>query len=407
MANYDIIFFLLGLAFLASAWLPQKLIHMPLSLSMIWLGIGILICAINTNFPYVSPLKNSVLTEYLTELAILISLLGAGLKIDRKIGLHSWKDTWLLLGIAMPLCIVTMTLAAMCFINLPFPIALLLAALIAPTDPVLASDVQVGPPGEGGEHDVRFALTSEAGLNDGLAFPFVTLALIFISSAASEKSLAMWFGVDFLWRIAVGIFMGFLIGHYTAKLLLKPPKQMAIRDDFTAIALVFLAYGATQLAYGNGFLGAFIASHTFRHYKRDHHFHNILYNFSEQVERLIIPVLLLLMAIFIYQGIFIDLSWKEVLLSFFFLLFIRPVCALISLSKSKTSTPNKIIISIFGIRGVGSFYYLSYALNRIGNFNYGQQLWRITLLIVLISIIVHGMSGAIIFNNLPKSRRNK
>lgn len=406
MRHYDAILFIFGVAFLVSAWLPSKLTRTPLSLPMIWLGVGFFVSMLVTTLPDISPLKNSHLTEHLTEIVIIIALLGAGLKLDRPIGWSSWNDTWRLLGVTMPLSIVLMTIASMCLIDIPLAVALLLGALIAPTDPVLASDVQVGPPNKGDEHDVRFALTSEAGLNDGLAFPFVKLAMILTIPFVGNHHLLQWFLCDVLWRIIIGIGVGVLVGYITAKIILKPEHEMEIRDDFIAIALAFLAYGATQLVSGYGFLGVFIAAHVFRHYQHDHQYHNTLYNFSDQIERLITPLLLVLMAVFIYQGILDHLTWNEVLLALLFLLVIRPLSGLVGLIGSKTTLNHKLVISIFGIRGIGSFYYLAYAIHETDYFEkYGQQLWRITILIVIISIVFHGISASIIFQRLTPSKK--
>lgn len=406
MVNYDIIILIFGLAFLASAWLSPKLPGRPFTFSIIWLGIGFFVAVIDTRIPDVNPLKNSLLTEHLTELAIILSLLSAGLKIDRSMNWYKWNDTWRLLGITMPLCIGLMMLTSYYVTDLPLVVALLLGALIAPTDPVLASDVQVGPPGQGNEHDVRFALTSEAGMNDGLAFPFVMLAMAFTVSNLEGHYLLQWFFIDVIWKIFAGVIGGSLIGYLTAKLILKPTREMAINDDFIAIALAFLAYGGSQLIHGYGFLGVFIAAYVFRHYQHDHKFHTRLHNFSEQIEHLITPMLLVIMGIFIYQGVFTHLSIGEITVSLIFLLIIRPISGLAGLIGSKTTMYNRLIISIFGIRGIGSFYYLAYALNKTRYFEkYGQQLWRITILIVLISIVLHGISASILFQRLTSLRK--
>lgn len=407
MLNYDGIILVFGVAFLASAWLPPKLDRTPLSLPMIWLAVGILISIFDNRLPDVNPMHRSLLTEHLTELVIIISLMSAGLKLNRPISWHGWNDTWRLLGITMPLCIGMMMLTSMCLLDLPAAAALLLGALMAPTDPVLASDVQVGPPGKGYEHDARFALTSEAGLNDGLAFPFVELAILLTAAHFGFNSFGHWVLLDVFWKIGAGVGAGALVGYLTALVILRPSREMTIRDGFIAIALTFLAYGATQLVYGYGFVGVFIAGHVFRHYDHDHQFHTTLYNFAEQVERLIIPLLLVLLGIFIFQGIFNDLTWQEMLLAVIFLVIIRPIAGLVGLIGSKTDAYNKLIIAIFGIRGIGSFYYLAYAINQSHYFSrYGQQLWRIAVLIVLISIVFHGMSASMVFHRLRNKAKN-
>ncbi|BBD98845.1 cation transporter [Sphingobium amiense] len=176
----------LGVLVLMTAWLPMLLRKAPLSLPILCVAAGAALFALPPLRPFaIHPLRFPVVAERLSELVVIVSLMGAGLKIDRMIGLRSWSLTWRLLGIAMP--ITMLVVAGLAWgLGLAGPAsALLIAAVLAPTDPVLASDIQVGGPGEGKEDEARFALTSEAGLNDGLAFPFIHLAIA-LSAASSE-----------------------------------------------------------------------------------------------------------------------------------------------------------------------------------------------------------------------------
>jgi NhaP-type Na+/H+ or K+/H+ antiporter len=158
--------------------------------------------------------------------------MGAGLKLDRPLSWHGWASTWRLLGIAMPLTILGIALLGWTILGLGIAAAVLLGAALAPTDPVLASDIQVGPPQSGKEDEVRFALTSEAGLNDGAAFPFVYLAIVIaLSQVSGEPFLARWLLVDVIWRIAVGVSIGWLggkiMGYVTFRLPRKTGRAMA------------------------------------------------------------------------------------------------------------------------------------------------------------------------------------
>src|SRR3954447_21456536 len=195
---------------LVTAWLPMVLKEAPLSLPIVCVAIGAALFAI-PGVPGVAPHPQDHLpvVERLTELVVIISLMGAGLKIDRVLGWSSWIVTWRLLGLAMPLTILGLTLLAYALLGLGAATALLLAAALAPTDPVLASDIQVGRPGEGQEDEVRFSLTSEAGLNDGLAFPFVHLAVVLVAlSRTGESWFATWISIDVAWKIAAGLGIG-------------------------------------------------------------------------------------------------------------------------------------------------------------------------------------------------------
>lgn len=214
MDVYIVTLTILGIVILLTAWLPMVLRRLPLSLPIICLAIGaILAWSPFPLLPRFNPLDNREFTERLTEIVVIVALMGAGLKIDRRIGWRRWITTWRLLGIAMPLRITAIALLGSWILNLGIASALLLGASLAPTDPVLASDIQVGPPKSGEEDEVRFALTSEAGLNDGASFLFVHLAIAL--TLAAGKGLTVfehWLSVDILWRSLAGVAMGWAAG---------------------------------------------------------------------------------------------------------------------------------------------------------------------------------------------------
>src|SRR5829696_1112754 len=213
MSAYIVVLAGFGVVVLLTAWLPMVLKELPLSLPIFCVGLGALVFAF-PDLPGIvpHPSEELAIVEHLSEFVVIISLMGAGLKIDRPFGWGRWRLTWRLLGISMPLTILGLAVLGHSLLGLGLATAILLAASLAPTDPVLASDVQVGPPGSGEEDEVRFTLTSEAGLNDGLAFPFVLLAVA-ISHDPGEWSLSEWFAYAVLWKIAAGLGIGFLVGR--------------------------------------------------------------------------------------------------------------------------------------------------------------------------------------------------
>ena len=205
----------LGLLIALVAWLPLALKRLPLSLPIVCIGIGAALFSLPQLGLRPLPYDHPDVTERFTEFVVIIALMGAGLKIDRIFNVKHWSVTFLLLGVTMPISILMMMLFGQWWLGLPLSTALLLASALAPTDPVLASDVQVGPPRTGEEDEVRFSLTSEAGLNDGFAFPFVHLAII-LSTVANEPGrawVAEWFTYRVLWEVGFGVLAGWAIGR--------------------------------------------------------------------------------------------------------------------------------------------------------------------------------------------------
>src|SRR6185312_6768415 len=224
--SYILLLIGFGILVLLTAWLPMVLSEAPLSLPIFCVAIGAGISTSPFSIEVPHPGTNLLMVERLTELVLIISLTGAALKIDRKIGWRSWMITWRLLAIAMPLTIAALAVLGYIMLGLGGAAALLLAAALAPTDPVLASDVQVGPPKSGEEDDTRFALTSEAGLNDGLAFPFVMCAIALAEAGRTgEPWLLRWIGIEVVWRLALGVGVGVLLGYALGWLVFRMPNR--------------------------------------------------------------------------------------------------------------------------------------------------------------------------------------
>ena len=382
------------------AWLPLALKSLPFSLSIVCVLLGLGLFGLGWLRFDPDPRTYDTVVEKLCEAVVIISLMGAGLKIDRKIGLRSWATTWRLLGIAMPITILSVTLLGFYGLGLPVAMAVLLGASLAPTDPVLAAEVQVGKPRSGEEDEVRFALTSEAGLNDGLAFPFVHLALVIgLAAAASNgwptlSDLGGWFLVDVLWRVGAGIAVGWMVGRGLGWLTFGRgrTKLSGTRDGLVAIGATLVAYGVAEVCHGYGFLAVFVAALVLRDRERNHEYHEALHDFSEQIERLLMMLVLVLFGGAITTGLFASLTWTDVLAALAIVFLIRPVAAWISLLGSGHPARERGLISFFGIRGIGSFYYIAYGINH-GDFGSSERLWAVVALVVLVSILVHGISA--------------
>jgi NhaP-type Na+/H+ or K+/H+ antiporter len=404
MNEYRQLLLFLGLVFLSAAVLPRLLRNVLVSLPLVLIAFGALLGWLIMGRFVADPVVHGTWVERLAEMAVIISLMSAGLKLDRPIGLKRWSSTWRLLIITMPICIVVLVVGGHWLLGLPLAAAVLLGAVLAPTDPVLASDVQVGPPGEGGEDEARFALTSEAGLNDGLAFPFVNLALVIAATGLAGAGLGEWLLVDVLWKIGAGTLMGIAIGHFVSKLVFRFSGWDAISDGFVAIALTFVAYAATELVHGYGFLAVFAAAVMFRRNERNKVDHKELHDFSEQVERMLMSVLLILFGMALVHGLLDPLGWKGMVLGLFFLLVARPVAGWLGLTG--TSTPRKLraVIAFYGIRGIGTFYYLAYGLNHAELADgTAREVWAVAAWVVLLSVLLHGTTATFVMQRVDKA----
>ncbi|TGD79784.1 cation:proton antiporter [Hymenobacter wooponensis] len=402
MPHYNLALVVLGIAILGVAWLPSLLKKFPLSYPILFVGLGALVYWLPLELPSPDPVEHTGFVMHLTELCVTVALTGTGLKIDRKFSLVRWRIPLLLVLVLMIIVIAVFAAVSWRVAGMLPASALLLAAVLAPTDPVLAGDVQVGNPGEGREDNVRFALTGEAGLNDGLAFPFVHLALVLVPVVALPLAdrLLDWAWMDVLYRIAMGIAAGWLAGRSLSFLIFDLPHRVSINPEaygFVALAVTLTAYGVTELLHGYGFLAVFVAAVTLRRHERSHEYHTEMHEFTDQLERLLIVIILILFGGALVRGLLEPLTWTGVALGLFLVLVLRPFAALLTLSGSRTSWPERLAISLFGIRGIGSFFYLAYALNE-HHFTDGRELWAITGFTVLFSIVLHGTLATPVMN---------
>jgi NhaP-type Na+/H+ or K+/H+ antiporter len=393
---------LAGIALMGTFLLPSLLRNRLLSLPIIYITFGYLVFSLPFDLPLMNP-KDQVfdrqLMEYITEFIVIVSLAGTGLKMKRSPGWQSWSTGWFLLGIAMPLTIAAVGFLAWGWIGLAPASAVLLGAVLAPTDPVLAANVQVGPPKDkSAEDEVRFGLTLEAGLNDGLAFPFVYLAIALVATTNLTDTLITWAWWDFGFRIAMGSLCGYVFGRILAWIFTKFRARMAERHDteleggFFILAATLLTYSLTEIAEGYGFLAVFVAAVvSVRRERTDLDAQQESYEAIDRVEQAVLGIFLIAFGGIIATGGLADLTWPGAIFGILVLLVIRPLSGLIAFLPSKLPFVEKAAISYFGIRGVGSLYYLAYAHNS-ESFPEIDTVWSIVNFTMLVSIILHGLS---------------
>lgn len=395
---YHVLFAGLGAAIILSYWLPRYFSGREPAASALLIVTGLLAFALLPGMPAaVNPLSQPVLWERAAELCVILGLFGTGLRIDRILDYKAWRPTIRLLAIAMPLTIIALAVTGWLAAGMTLAGGLLLGAILSPTDPVLASDVQVGPPLEGGEHPVRYALTTEAGLNDGLAFPFVYLGLAVAAAGGfSAELFGDWLARDFLYRIVVGALAGAASGWLLGKILFDWPRGNALsktQSGVVALAGVLFAYGFTELLEGYGFIAAFVTGVVLRREESEDNFHRRLHDFSESLEHSLTAVLLVALGAAIpILWPYLDLQHAIIGLALVFV--IRPLTAWFSMAGLKLDNRERAVISFYGMRGIGSIYYLAYAANHMELVD-EAALWATVAFTVFLSTTVHGLTAGI------------
>src|SRR6478609_2434607 len=366
------------------------------------------------------PQENRATIEHVTELVVIVALMGVGLAIDRPLELRrraswaKWGNTWRLLGIAMPLGIAGITLLGW-MLGAPLAVALLLGAALAPTDPVLASDVQVAGP-QTGDHEVdesdelRFTLTSEAGLNDGLAFPFVYAAILLSTEGAVGLEWVGWYLVG---KVVVGVVAGIVVGRVLAYVAFRSRSdslRVAERgESLLALAALVSAYGVGELVGGYGFLSVFVCAMTFRSAERAHDYHAAMHEVTERLERLLTLFVLLVLGIALSRGLLDALDWRGVAIGMALILLVRPAAGMLALAVRSDpaagglTRPQQLAAAFFGVRGVGSLYYLAYAAGEAPELG-ADWLWSTVSFTIVASVLVHGVLSTPVMARLDPER---
>jgi len=411
-------FIVVGALLIAMALGGSVLKRLPLSTSILYLLVGYTLGRFGVS--QLDPYGQAKLLEHLTEVAVIVSLFTAGLKLRAPLRDTQWRIAVRLASLAMVITVGLVTAAGVWLLGLPLGAAVLLGGVLAPTDPVLASDVQMEHPLQ--RDSLRFGLTGEAGFNDGTAFPFVMLGLGLLGLHPLGEGLWRWVAVDLVWAVVAGLGVGTLLGGAVGRVVLylrRTHREAVGLDDFLALGLIALSYGVALLLHAYGFLAVFAAGLALRRIEKKsnrgkppeaveqvaqasaspeaatHPEHapaymaNAVLNFNEQIERIgevsLVVVLGLLLARLPLPS---EALWFTPLL----LLAVRPVSVGLSLLGSSTSRAQRGLMGWFGIRGIGSLYYLFYALNHGVPETLARQLVPLVLTVVAVSIIVHGIS---------------
>ena len=415
--NGDSVYLLAGISLLAGAVLPRLLRRKAISTPVAFLAVGMLIGLVPLpDGVSVLPQENRAIAERLSELCVIVALMGVGLAIDRPLRWRTWNTAWRLVLVAMPLCIAGVALLGWGLAGLAPASALLLGAALAPTDPVLASDVQVdgpdvdvgdGEPTQDEDDEVRFALTSEAGLNDGAAFPFVYAAILLASAGAVSDWALEWVGWYLVGKVLIGAVVGAASGYALARLAFRSHRKVLrlaeAGDPILAVAATLGVYGLAEVLGGYGFLAVFICGVALRSLERDHSFHASLHEFIGQLEHMLTWMLLLLLGAALTQGLLLSLTWGAAAVAVLLVIVVRPLLAWLSLHRTVLGPRERLATAFFGVRGIGSIYYLAYATG-VATFEGSDLLWSTAAFTVLLSVLVHGVTATPVMRRLDSMR---
>ncbi|MEM7688993.1 MAG: cation:proton antiporter [Pseudomonadota bacterium] len=388
---YHIALATIGFGIIISHWLPRFISCREPAASALLIGSGALIFALVPGMPQiVDPIAKGGYWSAASEIVVIIALFGTGLRIDRALDWQRWRPAMALLAVAMPLTIAALTGIGLA-LGLSLAAAVLLGACLAPTDPVLAAELQVGPPSQGDEHPVKFALTSEAGLNDALAFPFVYAAILLASGSFAWGD---FLGFYVLYKIAVGCVIGAALGWVLGKIMFAVPRDQPLSQTGSAVVALagtFATYGISELAEGYGFLAVFVAAIVLRREEEDHEFHRALHDFSEAIESALLSILLIAL------GGAIPLFWplmslELVVAAALALLVVRPVFGWIALLGCGLERRERAAVAFYGVRGLGSIFYLAYAA-QAAEFEGLETLWALVALVIAGSTLLHGLTA--------------
>jgi sodium/hydrogen antiporter len=391
---------LLLLVTLGSGWINR----LPISYALIYLIVGIFLGSYGLQLIQARP--DAPFLKRLTEFVVIISLFSCGLKMNRPLKAWAWNSTIRLIGILMPISIFAVAAVAHWMLQLDWGAAILLGAILAPTDPVLASEVQLSHTDD--RNELRFGLTSEGGLNDALAFPFVYFGLYALQKGSWDNWFKDWVVIDIIWAIAAGMITGIVVAKaivWLDKRIQSARQVDELMENFVALGIILITYSLTEVVNGYGFLAVFVAGIVARRSYGDANKNISQLEFTELLEKLLEVGTILLLGALLRIETVVRFFPQAALIAGLLFFIIRPLGAWISTFGEHHRPIHRLLFGWFGIRGVGSLYYLFYALGSGLKDDLGEQIAWITLITIVLSVILHGTSSTPIMKWYERQRR--
>ncbi len=399
---------LLGAMLLALALADRLVRRLPLSPALAYLAAGWLAGAA-LDGPGLAGLTQQVpAIAVATEGAVLVSLLAVGLRLRVPPSLRAWRVALLLAGPGMVVTVVLGALAAVLLLGLPWPAALLLAAILAPTDPVLASEVQIRSDAD--RDAVRLSLTAEGGLNDGTALPAVMLGLGLLGLHALGEGARRWWVADLLWPIGGGALLGMATGWLVGQALRRriAAADPVARDELVYMGLVTVCYGLARATATSTFVVMFAAGATLLWpfgeqalAQGGQALAQRLHAFGARVERLVEAATVLAVGVAL-QGVPPSAAMLGFALAM--VLLVRPLSVLAVVWPGTLTRHQRRLVGWFGIRGIGTLYYLAFALEHGVQGTLAADLVGASLAAIAVSIVLHGVSATPLMTSYHRRR---
>lgn len=422
---------------------------LPVSSSVIYLAFGLAVGPLGLQLWQQDLTLNKKWIEHLAEIAVLVSLFVGGLTMRLPLRAPEWRNAWILAGPVLLGTIIGLTLVGHYLLRLDWGVALLVAAVLSPTDPVLASLLQVNSAGD--KDRLRYAISGEAGFNDGIAFPFVVAGLLVIAAEHAlpkTETILFWFVSDLLWAVPAGLLVGYVLGRSTGRLTIflraHHTDTVVTANDFLALALIGLSYACAEAIGAWGFLATFAAGLGLRHAEvgissheqqpaeqrghpepREEGQATVLVEFGDDPEKhphvaagaligdvlsfggVLERVLEVLLVTLLGALLFYHWDWRAIPLALALFCVVRPLMVVLLLRDPVLPVQHRLFIGWFGIRGIGSLYYLSYALNHGVPPEYHGEASDLVLSVVALSILLHGLSTQPLLSLYERSAKRK
>ncbi len=428
-------YLIVGVLLVAMGLMESVLQRLPLSPAMFYLPVGFLLGPSGLGLIHIDSTEHAALLTVITEVALLVSLFTVGLKLRVPLSDTIW---WLPVRLGFLAMIITTALLAaigVSLLHLPLGAAILLGAILAPTDPILASDVQIK---DVGDHDrIRFGLSGEGGMNDGTAYPLVMLGLGLLAVPEAVSYTGGWGLLLTLWGIAAGFGSGWLMGWAVGRLVvyLRHHHRSALgMEEFLTLGLIALSYGFAHLVHGIGFVAVFatgVAMRRIEHaasgekppdavigpvpvgaeetvathpQKASAYMTEMVLGFNQQLEHIAEFVMVLLVGILLSGSGF---SAEGAIMAALLFLVVRPLAVGAALIGAKRAPLQHGLIAWFGIRGIGSLYYLMFALQYHWLPQLTERFVSIVVTVVAISVVVHGISSTPLMELYYRRRRRR